>query len=894
MKSNLSQILPVAEACAILGEDCVRRVVRSFLYFRTPNRPPTNEDIRTLVNALMYDPGENDVPQNILTTWNRLTRRTSGLDKAAFIRFMIPASAAPFNGPGGHMGLYDCWVNALSVSANGYNNNAGTPVNPVVLLPDILVVVAVCREYREVQNMDRADSLLENMASRQDYAIMMLSVLAFRVYDSYQKKGTVTRDTVHRFLSDVHGEDSYKTTPVRRTLDILFTAPEIADMDDPMAPSKPRVLSHLTPGQFANAIRKTLGGKVSKHHILLDWISTLGNAMVPLHELPGSTQAYLDTLGSTHRSIETVCQEYGLASLYEIKRRFHSLVETNQVVQGDIMKEASEDDKAPTRPRHVISKQAFVEAVSKSNSDMGHGGYLSPTLAELVFRQGACPVEVADSPDGQGSCFWALYDVLHFSSVAVRQKPSKHRGDISAELPLIRFAFRVFCSYGSSADRNNRRRALDRWQIGQMLLMLIEQNMFRHEADSPLDDDDTPHPSYVTHAEDDEKVLVDVDAASLLALLPSKPGKAVKNNQVPLGLLIDHVLDQGAMEDDNLTFDGLCKWYYRSDNSDLPLSQRRLGPFLTELRLISAILFGVPPTRASMERHLVAELQRRHKYRYPQTDSARRGPRGTVWYILDDRWFRKWSSLVQRVDGSTADFDDGREVIGGSPRGLGKINNTSLLSDNGTLALRAEIRWRQDYEIVPPLVWSAFQAWYDGGPPIHRTVVRYIPSSGAPSVHSRSPRVRTEYEIELYPFFVTIFLCDAASRGDARPFQQYTPVSRVSPVRALLIQLCKGLSVDPKYGRLWMMEGNPDDGEGDDVDWLLNLDQSILDQRNRRGGAVDTRTMTLLLELKDEESGKWPRGLDGRTWTMTERRTPDRDNAETGNGVVGLYNMGCV
>lgn len=204
-------------------------------------------------------------------------------------------------------------------------------------------------------------------------------------------------------------------------------------------------------------------------------------------------------------------------------------------------------------------------------------------------------------------------------------------------------------------------------------------------------------------------------------------------------------------------------------------------------------------------------------------------------------------------------------------------------------------------QIIAPMAWSALQAWYDGGPPISRTVVPYIPTTGAPSPHSRVPRVRTAHEIELYPFFVTVFLCDTLSRGEARPFQQYVPVSRVCPVRMLLLQLCRGLDVDPKYGRLWVMGNDPssmDTSETDSSDWLLNLDDNIVEQLNRRGSAANLdngNSIVLLLELKDAETEQWPRGIDGKTWTLQ----PDggtggvvRQQPGIGDGIVGLYNMG--
>jgi ubiquitin carboxyl-terminal hydrolase 6/32 len=310
----------------------------------------------------------------------------------------------------------------------------------------------------------------------------------------------------------------------------------------------------------------------------------------------------------------------------------------------------------------------------------------------------------------------------------------------------------------------------------------------------------------------------------------------------------------------------------------------------------------VPPKHASLEFAVITELQRRHKYRYPQTEVSRRGPRGTVWYIIDDCWYKTWNSLVDRVSKTADDGIDLRDKPSAevTPRRLGRISNKGLLQENGSLALRIQLKWRHDYEIIPPLAWSALQAWYDGGPPIHRTVVPYIPTPLASSPHARAaPRIRTENEIELYPAFVTVFMCDATSRGEARPFQQTIPVSRVSPVGVLLVQLCKGLDMDPKFGRLWVMYTAPAtptaaDGSTDTLgDWLLDLRATIVEQRSSRIGSTEeggNSNITLLLELKDEETGMWPRGIDGKQWAFREKS--DRNVSETGDGIVGLYNMG--
>jgi hypothetical protein len=117
----------------------------------------------------------------------------------------------------------------------------------------------------------------------------------------------------------------------------------------------------------------------------------------------------------------------------------------------------------------------------------------------------------------------------------------------------------------------------------------------------------------------------------------------------------------------------------------------------------------------------------------------------------------------------------------------------------------------------------------------------------------------------------------------------------------LLLQLCKGLEIDPKYGRLWIMQNNPnhvDTAERDSSDWLLNLDDNIVEQLNRRGtptGIGDNgQSIVLLLELKNTETDQWPRGLNGKIWAFPEEGCDGdlRPDSGVGDGIVGLYNMG--
>jgi hypothetical protein len=116
----------------------------------------------------------------------------------------------------------------------------------------------------------------------------------------------------------------------------------------------------------------------------------------------------------------------------------------------------------------------------------------------------------------------------------------------------------------------------------------------------------------------------------------------------------------------------------------------------------------------------------------------------------------------------------------------------------------------------------------------------------------------------------------------------------------VLLELCKGLEIDPKFGRLWVMENDPKKAEAaerDSSDWLLDLDDNIVEQLNHRGGSAvgdNGQSIVLLLELKNTETGQWPRGLNGKIWGFPEdgRDSDLRQEPGIGDGIVGLYNMG--
>ena len=552
--------------------------------------------------------------------------------------------------------------------------------------------------------------------------------------------------------------------------------------------------------------------------------------------------------------------------------------------------------------------------------------------------------------------------------------------------------------------------------------------------------------------------VVNVTAASLLGMLPLNLDESATTDYrggVSLDLLIDYVLDEsvsvsasaitakavssrGNAETTNdsdprrrqgqrptaLSFRGFLSWYYSHENdaTNLLPSQRRVGPYLLDLRLLGAIVFGVQPSDPSLERTLVEEVRRRHKYRYPQTETSRRGPPGAVWYVINVHWWRQWldhtsssvSSAAVSSPSPSPSASDGREERSGGRPPLGRIDNDILLSDGGSLALRSGLRWRHDFELIPPLAWSALQAWHDGGPPIHRTVVPY-PAPDTPLGGSHPSPVRNnrranpgqrslglsssigtavgarprsmssssssslpppQNEIELYPLFVTVMLCDAASRGEPRPFQQCVPLSSFGPVRVLLEELCARLDVEPGAARVWMTgssaaslaatssagggRGNlprPENGNRTPLvsdpphDWILYPDIGLTEQLRQRGISIDPpggggrgsgggganfrspsnvadaasvgsrsrhgggggatmvghgqerdggggggSKLVLMLEVKDQKDGTWPRAvrrnLERSSSNGGARGGARKGEQVTGSGIVGLYNMG--
>jgi len=965
LKSQLVVLMPVHEACEILGKDRVTRIVSGVVMSRSnldtslrsygarqEDRDRLYDSVGSLVQAMMFvsrrdsskssggvkqammlmkamdlspsaaATGEGQIPPSIRNLWTSLLSKSSlMLDKTTFLEFLIPSCAQPHNGPGGHIGLFDCLLYTLQTKSSVVNSSSSitgassiSSPQSFVTIPDIIIFFAVCKKYCDLQHQTDQNEI--QSFSGDDPAIKNMSQLMFLIYNGYQKNSVIGRDTIHRFMSDVYGDESYKTPHTKDVLGKIFA--------NPNAP--------LTGKEFEDAISETMSYSPTPSHFLLDWMATLAQAIMPKElikndidktntsevdqvsslgsNVPESAAVLLQKMDEQRRWLPKICMRFDLAEyrLYEIKRRFHSLVEsTTTIIQGDPMGATIDEDSENTntsgnnneninsrrsvvdsnKPKHFITATVFIKKVCQPNDEQGHGGYLPEDIALRIFESVSSSSsllgssEESDEDDenvDRKTIYWDLCDVLQFGGMCLRSKDKDE--------PMIKWIFQLFCKRGA--------KFLTRLELEELMICLCSHADFRRFADQPkwerLDESDDEKEEIENAGEH----MVSRSSALDLQLLPKSFAdyKANKSPWVPVHELVDHFFHTITSKNDEISEEEFLKWHLET----IQYGKERLGPLIIDIRLIASVMFGVPPKLASLEHLLVKDLQERHTKRYPQTDVSRRGPRGTIWYLIDDKWYKSWTEIIEAVRSTKDDGEDLRDKLSSStsPRRLGQIINTKLLREDGSLALRVGIKWRHDYEILPPLAWSALQAWYDGGPPISRMVVPYksgSTNSSIPQSRGRSLSLRTDNEIELYPFFVTMFLCDTASRGEARPFQQAVPVSRVNQIRLLLVQLCKELDVDPQMGRLWVMEPTTDPLQKGKDDWLLDLDSNIVEQRKKRVGVGQNGNskINLLLELKNKETKEWPRGSSGKNLPSSNE---DGNSIEIGDGIVGLFNMG--
>ncbi len=723
----------------------------------------------------------------------------------------------------------------------------------LLLLPDLMIFWSIVKRYNDLfvdsgsniegitarnltvanqqegkeNNMDSGDNNQELLVTNEgEQAILAISRLTYRVYDAFQKKGTISRDSIHRFLSDIHGEEMHKKPTVKQVLDRMFTTDSESVTSRTMErgndlPS--RTMAHLNEAQYIKAARKTVaiisgGADCSNRleHVLFDWFNRIGNSILPeflwdLNEFCSASfrsvgvgtllQAKYDMIQiqTTDIDLQKLYQKFAISaggsesmlpstqrksftnppanhmSLFEVKRRFQSIIKkgigirkesVDDVIEGDqsdssssasssieeeghhlpIEEEAGETvpskaslSRSGDLPKNAIDDDVFVRTISDPDEDMGHGGFITPKLAKLLFRAGCIKFKkdrqrqsfdstldallnigadnIADRReidgeklDYQEKNYWDMFDVLLFGCNSVRGELVSEDGD-EPLLELIFFMFTLLPSSDklgrdvpqtidtgrSSSDKtpneggDNESLFLDKMQVAHMILLLLEHYSFRLQADSPRNEDNSLRPFYEVES-DVMRVKVDVSIAALLGLLPkSIPTECVtaqgsNGKTVCLKKLVDQVFAEGTPTNpgtniqEHFFFENFITWYKASRNTNPSL---KIGSLITDMRLIGSIVFGVKPYMPSTEKVILDEVRNRFKYRYATSETAKRGPLGTTWYIIHAQWWKEWQKYAQ----------EGRHLV------LPAISNDRLLVSNGSLALRIGLRFRHDYEV---------------------------------------------------------------------------------------------------------------------------------------------------------------------------------------------------
>jgi hypothetical protein len=699
------------------------------------------------------------------------------------------------------------------------NGNART----ILLLPDLIIYWGIVQRYQKTFFLEGNEvGLMPNdvdgriqFTQAGSECMLQIGKLMFRIYDAFQKKRVVTRDTLQRFLSDIHGEDINEKLEVKQVLERMFTTKENGNGGgggggDKTVASKR--LMQLEETQFLQSLSKTVhvlydgeDGPNGIEHILIDWFVRLSDGLMPRYlsvdwdefyscspngvGLGTLLKAKLDLVqnSSTDNDIVNLYETFDISDggvgsssvrkksagqmhLYEVKRRFQSIVSKgmeekeksstrdhldgkgngglndNNIDDDDSSSLSSEsssieeeghnlpidepdENATPTKPlrnndlpRNCIDEDTFVHTISTSDEDMGHGGFITKKLSQLLFRAGCYKAKERSLQQSSNQNYhvlenlgiaamykettercnatsieknhWDITDVVMFGCASVRGELISDDPDV----PLFEYLFLMFSHLPSSQalDDSNIRlspicrideRYLSKEQIVQMIVLLLDQFSFRFQADAPLGDTDI----VADLNNDSESGIVDASAASLLGLMPDshQVGISTDSKSVSLDVLVDQVFkDVGKDSKDPcscLTFQDFISWARATNdpNKSTEQAERKVYPLLLDLRLIGSIIFGIKPASPMRERIIIAEVKQRFKYKYPSKSKAKRGPHGTTWYIIELSWWKEWQLYTESAKSSM----------------IGKICNENLLVENGSLALKHGLRLRYDFEV---------------------------------------------------------------------------------------------------------------------------------------------------------------------------------------------------
>lgn len=322
-------------------------------------------------------------------------------------------------------------------------------------------------------------------------------------------------------------------------------------------------------------------------------------------------------------------------------------------------------------------------------------------------------------------------------------------------------------------------------------------------------------------------------------------------------------------------------------------------PGLRDLGLLACCGFGIQPETALREKEFVTELTIRFG-RNLGAGGGGYGPVGTEWCVISRSWLDRWQRFVGGLTRSkspppsalAAGLMDGTMPGGmpgvGLPGGLlqpvsptkqaytmsvsalppSKIDNWSILSaqqSSDCLSLRDGVVIGMDIEIIPPIVFMALEAWYGGGPVIHRRVIHK--SSGSNKV----------LELELFPLKLTlIFFTPSANYSNVSNSVSQGKTEEMLFSRSLFISEAIAAVCDDKGWdncdtiRLWNYQS---------ANWkeqvILPLDMTL----DEAGIVVDNQKVLVEIQQAD---GSWPRS-QLHTRLLDQEAQSNVANTATGN-----------
>jgi hypothetical protein len=485
----------------------------------------------------------------------------------------------------------------------------------------------------------------------------------------------------------------------------------------------------------------------------------------------------------------------GHMQLFEVKRRFRSVVELSYMRKGKILANNNDHDHSSSntsstgssssaqeghhlpidedegklqttsnatdeenQPRNVIYEETFVLATSEHNDDLSHGGFLTPSLAKLVFQAGCATIrknrdqsarkeieafvtsqkynslnerdiENDSSAMDKSEKYWTVYDVLSFGCNGVR-------GDMIDEGlengTLLRFVFSMFLllprtnnqaigdvprfvsipSLRKLDNGANKDWSMTRQQVGHMLLLVMDHANHRLISDSPpKNSGENAQNSENILANKLEKLLndqnledikIDAEVANAVGFLPPnfKTSSSKSNvTKVSLTSLIDYVFQ-----------DGLGNKSEKNSSSER-LSFRGFVKWCTNTNaFINDQDFNANHFRLGL---LLVDLRLVASTLFGVQPSSPK-----MEQILIDEIFLRYNYRFPPSDLSKrGPVDTVWYVIpsiwwrkwdryvrsgidsNGRPFVLPPIDNDKLLVDNGSLALRSGLRNKQDFEV---------------------------------------------------------------------------------------------------------------------------------------------------------------------------------------------------